>query len=356
MKERRLGTISIAAMYLGAILGAGFASGRECWQFFGVFGNRGYLGIIFTTILFVALALMLTYIARCRKTADLGKLVCPTDSPVLGRFIGYVIGATYYTLIISMSAAGGSLLNQQLGWDTHIGGIIIVVLVLATVFGNFERLSRIFSKIMPFVFLIGIVTIVLVLCSDDFHQSGATSGFQPSEMAPVWWFSGFVFAAYNSLGFITMAGESALLAKDTKTAYRGALLGAVLPCLMTVLLLMVLRKDMAYSASLDLPMLGYSFRISSLLSAVYAVILYCSIYATASSTFYGFSTRLPENKWKKPILVVAAFIGYGIGLSGFKKLVAYLYPPQGYVGLIIMAMIAVNFVRCIRENNKNSHN
>ena len=356
MRQRKLGTINIAAMYLGAILGAGFASGRECWQFFGVFGSKGYLGIAFTTILFSVLALMLTYIARFKKTVDIGKLVSPVDNQEIERLIGYVIALIYYTLIISMSAAGGSLLHQQLGWDIHIGGIIIIVLVLVTVFGNFNRLSRIFSKIMPFVFLIGIVTIVLVLCSDDFHQSGATTGFKPSEMAPVWWFSGFIFAAYNSLGFITMAGESALQAKDSKTAYRGAFLGAILPCLMTFLLLMALRRDMAFSASLDLPMLGYSLRISSVLGAVYAVILYCSIYATASSTFYGFSTRLPEYKWKKPVLAAAALIGYGIGLSGFKKLVAYLYPPQGYVGLIIMLLIAMNYLHCIRENNKNSHN
>ena len=28
-------------------MGAGFASGREIWQFFGVFGKMGNIGIIF---------------------------------------------------------------------------------------------------------------------------------------------------------------------------------------------------------------------------------------------------------------------------------------------------------------------
>ena len=44
--ERKLSAINIAMMYLGAILGAGFASGRECWQFFGVFGRKGYFGAV----------------------------------------------------------------------------------------------------------------------------------------------------------------------------------------------------------------------------------------------------------------------------------------------------------------------
>lgn len=353
--QRKLSVINIATMYLGAILGAGFASGRECWQFFGVFGKLGYFGAAFTTVVFVVLALMLTYIARSKGTADLGKLVSPVDNPKLESAIGYVLAAIYYTLIISMSAAGGSLLHQELGLDRRIGGILIVLLVLVTVFGDFERLSRAFGVIIPFVFLLGISTILLVLFSGKFTQSGVTSGFKPSEMAPYWWIAGVIFAAYNSLGFITMAGGCALSAKDSKTAYRGAFLGAFLPGVMTLLLLTALLKDMAFSATLDLPMLGYSLRISKVLNVLYAVILYGSIYSTASSTFYGFSTKLPENRWKKPVMVVAAFLGFGIGLSGFKKMVAYLYPPQGYIGIVIIGMIIVNFFHERKKNSQKQH-
>lgn len=353
--QRKLSAINIATMYLGAILGAGFASGRECWQFFGVFGKRGYFGAAFTTVVFVMLALMLTYIARSKGTADLGKLISPIDNPKLESAIGYILAAIYYTLIISMSAAGGSLLHQELGVDRRIGGVIVVLLVLVTVFGDFQRLSKAFGIIIPFVFLLGMATILLVLFSGKFTQSGATSGFQPSEMAPYWWISGVVFAAYNGLGFITMAGESALAAKDSKAAYRGAFMGAFLPGVMTVLLLTALLKDMAYSATLDLPMLGYSLHISKVLNVVYSVILYGSIYSTASSTFYGFSTKLPENRWKKPAMVIAAFLGFCIGLSGFKTLVAYLYPPQGYIGIVFIGMIIANFFRERKKNSQKQH-
>lgn len=349
--ERKLSAINIAMMYLGAILGAGFASGRECWQFFGVFGRKGYFGAVFTTVVFVVLALMLTYIARSKNTMDLGKLISPFDNYALESAIGYILAGIYYTLIISMSAAGGALLHQELGIDRRIGGILLVVLVLLTVFGDFERLTRAFGFLVPGVFVIGIVTILTIIVSGQFHQSGAVSGFPASEMAPYWWISGIVFAAYNSLGFITMAGGCALQAKDSKTAYRGAFLGSFLPGLMTVLLLVALRKDMAFSATLDLPMLGYSLRISKVLNILYALILYGSIYSTAAGTFYGFSTKLPRNRFKKPIMVAAAFAGFGIGLSGFKTLVAYLYPPQGYIGIIFIGMIVMNF---FKEKSKSS--
>ena len=44
MKDNKLNALNISVMYIGAIMGAGFASGRETWQFFGVFGKGGIAG------------------------------------------------------------------------------------------------------------------------------------------------------------------------------------------------------------------------------------------------------------------------------------------------------------------------
>ena len=340
-------------MYLGVIMGAGFASGRECWQFFGVFGRKGAFGAAFTCIVFILMAWMLTYIARSRNTADLGQLVSPTDNPVVVQGIGYLLALIYYTLIMSMSAAGGSLLNQELGIPKPVGGIIIVALVIMTVFGDFERLSRIFRKIVPIVFAFSIVTILLVIFSSSIKQSGPVSGYSPSRIAPKWWISGVIFASYNGLGMITMAGQCALQAKDRRTAFRGAVIGAALPGVMTLLLLAALLKDMAFSSAMDLPMLAYSLRISKVLNIFYAVTLYGSIYSTAASTFYGFSTKIRPGRRKKSILAAAAVIGYLLGLTGFKTLVAYLYPAQGYVGIVIIGMIAVNYFKEKKQNSQN---
>ena len=47
---KKLNWIEIISLYIGVIMGAGFASGRECWQFFGVFGNKGYYGAAAATV------------------------------------------------------------------------------------------------------------------------------------------------------------------------------------------------------------------------------------------------------------------------------------------------------------------
>ena len=257
---KKLNCIEITSLYIGVIMGAGFASGRECWQFFGVFGQNGYYGAVFITICFVALACMLTYIAKSKNTSDLGRLVSPFENRYIDNVIGWTIGIIYYTLIIAMTAAGGSLLNQQFGISKVFGGLVIAVLCIITVLGDFERVSGVFRLLVPILFVIVVVTILLTIHM-DFGQSGAVSGYRPGRMSPNWPVSALVFMAYNSLGLITMAGSCSLNAKDTKNAYTGAVLGALCLGGLTILLLRALLTDMAFSSSLDLPMLGFSARI-----------------------------------------------------------------------------------------------
>lgn len=351
--QKKLKWFEITALYIGVIMGAGFASGRECWQFFGVFGKQGYKGIILVVIGFIAVACMLCTIARKKNTNDLGRLISPTDNKLVTDVIGIIMAAILYSMIIAMTAAGGSLLNQQFGISKVVGGVIIAVLVVITVLGDFERLSKVFRLLVPVLFVLGITTILLVIRA-DFPQSGATSGFKPGRMSPNWMISGVVFLAYNSLGMITMAGSSAVNARDSKNAYAGALIGCLCLGGLTLLLLRAMLTDMAFSCSLDLPMLGFSRKISTLLNIVYAIVLYGSVYSTAASTYYGFSTKLPDNKYKKSIIIGGAVLGFALGLTGFKNLVEFLYPAQGYIGILFLILIIINFVKVLHgtENQK----
>lgn len=347
---KKLNWIEIISLYIGVIMGAGFASGRECWQFFGVFGNKGYYGAAAATVCFVLLACMLTYIARSKNTADLGRLISPFDNKYIDGIIGWILAVIYYSMIIAMTAAGGSLLNQQFGISKVTGGIIIAVLCIVTVLGDFERVSKIFRLIVPVLFVVGIVTILLTIHA-DFGQSGPVDGYKPGRMSPNWLVSALVFMAYNTLGMITMAGSCAVNARDKKNAYTGAVCGTLCLGGLTILLLRALLTDMAFSSALDLPMLGFSARLSPVLNVLYAVILYGAVYSTGASTYYGFSTKLPSGNIKKFIIVGGAAAGFLLGLTGFKRLVEFLYPAQGYIGIVFIVLIIINFIREIRSGS-----
>jgi uncharacterized membrane protein YkvI len=202
---------------------------------------------------------------------------------------------------------------------------------------------------IPVLFTVGIITIILTIKA-DFAQSGQTDGFTPGRMSPNWPVSALVFMAYNTTGMITMAGNSAINAKNSKNAYAGAVTGTLCLGALTILLLRALLTDMAFSAELDLPMLGFAGRLSPVLSIIYAVILYGAVYSTGASTYYGFSTKLKPGKYKKWIIVGGAVAGFLLGLTGFKKLVEFLYPAQGYIGIVFILLIIINFCRELAKN------
>lgn len=348
---KRLSWTEITSLYIGVIMGAGFASGRECWQFFGVFGKKGYYGAAAATLCFVLIACMLTYIARSKGTADLGRLISPFDNRLVDEIIGWVLAIIYYSMIIAMTAAGGSLLNQQFGINKIAGGLIIAVLCIVTVLGDFERVSKVFRLMVPVLFAVGIITILLTIKA-DFPQSGATEGYRPGRMSPNWPVSALVFMAYNTLGMTTMAGNSAINAKDGKNAYAGAVFGTLCLGGLTVLLLRALLTDMAFSSGLDLPMLGFAGRLSPVLSIIYAVILYGAVYSTGASTYYGFSTKLRPGPYKKHIIAGGAAAGFILGLTGFRTLVEFLYPAQGYIGIAFIILIVINYFRELSKNKR----
>jgi len=344
-----LSFFNVATLYVAALMGAGFASGREGWQFFGVFGIKGYAGLAISGCLFMVIGMMVSYIARTKNTKDMGRIINFTDSPKISAFIGYLMAGILYTIIISMSAAGGSFLNQQFGFHPAVGGMIIVILVLFTVLGNFERISKVFKLISPALFGIDVLLCIIVLTM-DIGQSGATNGFQPSSMAPNWWFAAIIFVAYNMMGMIPIVGESSVRAKSKSHGIGGAALGGFLLAFLTFLLITALRQDMAFTDAMDLPMLAYSAKVSPVANVAFGAVLFAAIYSAATSTYYGFSTKIKEGPRKKYILIAGAFIGFLCGLTGFETIVAYWYPLEGYIGIFILISITINFFKTWKGN------
>ena len=79
-KSVNLNVLNVALMFVGAIMGAGFASGRELWQFFGVFGIRGKIGVLLVGILFILLGTATAYIARKLGTNEMGRIIAPGNN------------------------------------------------------------------------------------------------------------------------------------------------------------------------------------------------------------------------------------------------------------------------------------
>ncbi|MBR4861496.1 MAG: MBL fold metallo-hydrolase [Firmicutes bacterium] len=352
-KPAQLGFFSVALLYVGTVMGAGFASGREIWQFFGVFGKQGSIGIIFAAALFVALGMMTAYIARTLGSSDMGRVVVPGGNPKIISAIGYFMAGLLYTAIVSMTAAGGALLNQLFGLPRALGGILVTVLVILTVLGEFERVSKVFRCIMPVLFVTVVaVSLMVILC--PLEPSSLHQDIEPSPLAPNWVIAALLYISVNMLGMIAVIAKSSVNAKNARHGIGGAGLGGVFLGLLSFVLLASMQKDMYYTQALDMPMLGFAGRLSPVLTVVYGLVTFCSIYSAATSNYYAFTTKIKEGPHKKKLVILFAFLGFLMGLMGFKNVIGILFPIIGFLGFLVIGMLIVNFF--IVRNSKDRRN
>ncbi len=344
----------VALMYLGTIMGAGFASGREAWQYFGLFDDNAYFGLCIAGFLFIAVGMMTGYLGIHLKSKDIGVIILPIRNKVLSEILGYIVALMIYTALISMSAAGGSLLNQQFGLHKAVGGLLVVFLVIITVLGDFERVSKVFRFIMPILFVI-VVSLCLYV-SLTWVKVPKTVEYKASPMASTWPVAAVVYVSYNIMGTIPIVSESALNAKNKTHALTGACVGGLFLAILGFVLVMALQKDVNMTNALDLPMLGFATQVSPAVNAVFAAVLFLAIYSAATSTYYGFTGKLRNDHNKKKKVIFFALLGFVLGLAGFKNIIAYIYPLEGYIGFIIIILITINFFRVLIENRGSKNN
>ena len=338
----------VALMYVGAIMGAGFASGRELWQFMGLFGREGIIGAIFVALCFIVLGFMTSYIARAKNTNDFAVIITPEGYPKLRTAISLFMSIMLFSVLITMSAAGGALLHQNYGISRIYGGVIICFLVVITVLGDFERVSHVFRYIMPALFAVAVITSVVIIFS-NFGDLGYHEEVKPAAMAPNWALASLLYISYNLLAMIPIISSSSIHAKNEKHALWGAALGGLMVGLLAIVIILALQKDMSFSDASDMPMMAYAGLISKPVGLVYSIILLGAIYSAATSNFYGFTTKIPAGSKKSKIVILAACAAFCLGLLGFKNIVAYMFSAEGYLGFAIITLLITNFVSTYRE-------
>ena len=354
-QKTNLNLLNVALMFVGAIMGAGFASGREIWQFFGVFGKQGRIGILLIAVLFVVLGMMTAYLARILGTNDMGRIIAPGGNPKIENLVSWFMAIMLFTVLINMTAAGGALLHQNFGISRLVGGVLIGVLVIVTVLGEFERISRVFRYIMPVLFAAVILISVLAVTA-NLGASAQREPVKPSPIAGNWVLAACLYISYNILAMIPIVATSSVNAKSEKSAMLGSGLGGIFLGVLAFTIVLALQKDMQFAQAMDMPMLAYAGRISKGAGIIYSVLLFAAIYASATSNFYGFTTKLRTDEKKSRKVILSACLAFLLGLVGFKNVVAYMFPIEGYLGFAIIAMLLVNFVQVYRrEKRRNSY-
>jgi len=343
-KKVELSVLHIGFLYIGALMGAGFASGKEMWQFFGVFGRNGVFGLCLITLIFMGFGYMTVTIARVLQTNDMSKLIFPMDNKTSETLVGIIMSIFLFMAYFSMLAAGGALFYEQFGIHRFLGSLLLMFLAVLTAINGFEVVSKRLQKVTPILISGTLILCLIIMIRNnfDFHPEVKMAA---SPLASNWFIAAIAFVSYNLTGAIPMLGSCAIHAKNKDTAQKGAVLGGVFLGTCSLILYLTTLTDPFRASESALPMLVLCERLASWVRMIYAVVLLIAVFSTATSTFYGITTKLPETKNRKLYIWILAVIGFGMSLFGFSNLVAFMYPIGGYCGLIFLVFMVVNFIR-----------
>lgn len=337
MKKDFTKVFQIAAVFIGTVVGAGLASGKEITQFFTSFGITSFLGILFCGVFYILMGSIIAKIGikyNLNSYSDVLKTISPN---LLGKITGII--TTFY-LISSASiilAGSGALINQFFGIPKIVGSLIMLCIACIFLLRDTEGLIEVNSFIVPA--LLCTITLILILyflfCKDSISLQYISSFEPPKDGVFI---STILYAGYNILCcsgvLVPLSNET----KNSKAMVYGIAFGALGLTLLSGTINLLLLANQPYIFELEIPLLLVAQRFGNVIQALLLVIIWLEMFSTEVSDVYSISKTLEQSfniKFKKGIFIVLA-VALPISQIGFSNLISTLYPLFGLLSLIFI--------------------
>ena len=338
----------IALAYVGVIIGAGLSSGQDLMQYFVSFGKWGILGTVFLGILSVIFGKIIITLGSYFRSNDHFEVLSQISKPITNKILDISLIVSCFVIGFVMIAGAGSNLNQQFGLPSWLGALICAVLVIVVSFMDFERITNVLGIFTPLVFIMIMVMAVFTFASRrfDFEELEAVANTIATPMPNIW------FSVLNYFSLCVMTGVSMAFVLGgsiirISVAEKGGTLGGLIISIIITITTCTLYANVKLATTADIPMLAIAKQIHPVFSLVYALIIFGLIFNTAFSLFYALAKRFSSNQSKRfyPILIGTVVLGYALSFMGFKKLVSVMYPILGYIGFMMLIILAIGWLK-----------
>lgn len=330
-------------MYIGSIIGAGFASGQEIMQFFIVFGDKALYGIILSTILFAYLGSATLYLSSLFRTTSYKKLFANILSARLGKLMDIISMIMLFLGLGIMFSGSGAVFSEHMGLPSFLGVALTAGITCAVICGGLQRVLLANAYLVPVkVFLIIIVCIWIL--GGTQHVSGNVLEYkQQSQVAGNWAWAAVLYVSYN------MIVSVAVLASLGSTVSRGqglagGITGGVCLGLVAGIITAAGLQCLPSIADYQVPLLYMAERIGFIWKKLLTCLIWLAILTTAIANAHGFSSRLAPSHTKKYKVTGVAVTFCTVPMAGidFTQLVKTVYPLFGYAGLVLVVALILS--------------
>ncbi|HHW23010.1 MAG TPA: hypothetical protein GXX26_09050 [Clostridiaceae bacterium] len=349
MKEKRITVFQVAGTYIGTIVGAGFASGQEIFQFFVSFGIWGVAGLITITVLFIYFGYIIMELGWKLDASSHLPIVAKVGGRILGSFSDMVITFFLFGALTAMIAGSGALFHQEFGLHPMLGSFFMALITVITVLGGFNSIINSISTIAPFLVLSALFVSIFSILSAPSLTGIDTRSIEKPVMLRNWLWSAILYISYNIVPSISILGPLGRETQNRKIIRKGAIIGGLGLGIGATSIFMTLFINAETVKNLEVPMIMIARRISPVVQVLYSVVLLAEIYTSAVGDLYGFASRICNMKTKKAtfVILICSVLAFSASLAGFSNLVRYLYPSVGYCG--VLTLICLIYYRVARH-------
>ena len=321
---------------IGTFIGAGFASGKEVFNFFTIYSINGFLSIfVFSLLLFLLIYKCLNIKIKFNINSYnefifyLEKKYKFFNHKFFLTIINIFLASSFYIMISALSA----LFEYQFNVAKFLT-IFLTIFICFNIFykKNINFIYIINSILMPILilFLISLCLFNININSIDYTRISASSNIFISI------FMGLLYFSYNSLLLIPIVFDLKINKKNNNLKL--SLIFSLIILLLTFLINLLLLNFYNLILNLELPILYIANHSYKIFSFLYFFIILSAIFTTMISSGYSFTSNFNKNNFKLKLFLFLSF-SFIICLFSFSDLINFLYPVFGLIGFIQIFLI-----------------
>jgi uncharacterized membrane protein YkvI len=340
LKSTISGAVQVAAVYVGTVVGAGFATGKEIVEFFVQYRFFGFIGIWISGLLFIWLGTKMMILSKtigAKSYKDLNEWLFGKSA---GAAVNFLMMIVLFGVTSVMLSGSGALFKEQLGVPYQIGIFITISLTVLIMIFGIKGVMGVNMFVVPMMVTFSIIGACNVMISENVYQSLLFLGdgfehFLKSFLSP------FAYAAFNLAMAQAVLVPLAYEMNDEKSMKWGGMLGGGILCVI------LLCSFLSLSAipnidQFEIPMAEVIKHFMSGMHAIFILVIYGEIFTSLIGDIFGLQKQLQQSYRGNKVLLMflIIFIAYCISLFGYGRLISFLYPLFGYISFLFLALLA----------------
>lgn len=353
MKKDIIKIFQVAVVFIGTIVGAGLASGKEITEFFTSFGTKSFLGILLCGFFYIFMSSIICKISVMYKLNSYSELIKLTSPNILGKITG-IITTLYLISSASIILAGsGAIIKEFFGVNKIIGSLIMLCIALFFLLKGTNGLIQVNSFIVPsLIITITLISILyFVLCPKLITFENIQS-FAPKKGGIL--ISTILYSGYNILCSSGVLVPLSTKMKKTKIMVLGIIFGSIALTILCIMINLLLTINQPYIYEYEIPLLLVANRFGPIIQSILLMIILLEMFSTEVSDVYSISKTLEQTfhiKFNKGIFIVL-LSALPISQIGFSNLITTLYPLFGILSLLFIFQCIIFYYRKVHISKK----